>query len=67
MEDKIKDKAKMQEILMELSNLKKYANGLSDNTRGERLERYIEALSKNINLFDEKVEKTYEENFNVEE
>ena len=67
MEDKIKDKAKMQEILMEISNLKKYANELADNTRGDKLERYINALSKNINLLNEQVETTYDNNYNTEE
>ena len=63
MEDKAKDKMKLQEIMDELSNLKKYSSDLSNNTRGDALENYINTLSKNINLLDEEVENIYEENF----
>ncbi len=59
MEDKTKDKAKLQEMINELSNLKKYCNELGYNTRGDKLERYINALSKNITLFDNEVENIY--------
>ena len=67
MEDKTKDKVKIQEMLLELSNLKKYANDLANNTRGDKLERYINVLSKNITLLDEHMEKTYEDNFTSNE
>ena len=62
----IKDKVKIQEILNEIDNLKKYSSELANNTRGEKLENLINNLSKNINLLNEETEKIYEENFLIE-
>ena len=58
-----KDKAKLNEILNEIENLKKYNNDLASNTKGEKLENYIDSLSKDINSLKIKVEKIYEDNF----
>lgn len=60
-----KDKEKMQEILLEIDNLKKYSNELANNTRGEKLESYILSLSKNITELNNKTEKIYQDNFNT--
>lgn len=61
MDDLVKDKLKLEEILNEIANLKKYKNELASNTRGEALEQYIDNLSKNINLLEQSVEKTYDD------
>lgn len=66
MDDRIKDKAKLQEILNELSDLKKYCNELSNNTRGEKLEKYINGLSKSITSLNNLVEQTIDENYEIE-
>lgn len=63
MENKVKDKAKIQEILDEIDNLKKYSNDLANNTRGEKLENLINNLNKNINLLNNKTEEIYNNNF----
>ena len=65
MNDKAKDKEKIQEILNEISNLKRYNNELANNTRGEKLENYIGALARNINYLNNKVEDIYEDSFNT--
>ena len=65
MEDKVQDKAKIQEILNEISNLKRYSSELANNTRGEKLENYINSLSKNINTLNDKVELIYQDYFNT--
>ena len=58
-----KDKAKFNEIMNEIVNLKKYSKELAINTRGEKLENYINQLSRNINNFEDNVEKSYDNNF----
>ena len=58
-----KDKAKLEEMLNEIENLKKYNNELANNTKGEKLDNYIDSLSKDINFLKIKVEKVYEDNF----
>ena len=58
-----KDKIKLDEIMNEISNLKKYSNELASNTRGEKLENYIDSLTKNINSLEIKIETMYEESF----
>ena len=65
MEDKSKYKVKIQEILNELDNLKRYSNELANNVRGDRLENYINNLSRNVVLLSEQTEKVYEDNFNT--
>ena len=62
-ESTIKDKTKIEEILNEIENLKKYNNDLASNTRGEKLENYIDSLSKDIILFQDKIEETYDNNY----
>ena len=63
MEDKVKDKAKIQEILDEIDNLKRYSNDLANNTRGEKLENLVNNLNKNISLLNNKTEEIYNNNF----
>ena len=60
---RINDKMKVQEILNEISNLKKYNNELSNSIRGEKLENLINNLNKNLNMLNEKTEKIYDEHF----
>lgn len=65
MNDKAKDKEKLQEILNEITNLKRYSNELINNSRGEKIENYINSLSRNINVLNDKVENIYQDNFNT--
>ena len=67
MDDKIKDKQKLQEILNEIINLQKYCNELASNTRGEKLEEYINNLSKNITILNNNVEKAYQDTLKTNE
>ena len=62
-ESKLLDKIKMQELLDELVNLKRYSNDLSNCTKGEKIELYIGELTKNINLLNNEVEEIYEKTF----
>lgn len=59
-----KDKDKLEEILNEIEKIRKYNNDLASNTKGDKLENYIDSLDKDINSLKIKVEKIYEENFN---
>ena len=61
------DKTKIKEILNELSNLKKYSNDLANNTRGEKLESYIDNLSRNVVLLENKIETLYDESAKINE
>jgi hypothetical protein len=63
MNDKAKDKEKIQVILDEIANLKRFNNELANNTRGDKLENYINSLSRNINILNDKVEIVYQDNF----
>lgn len=63
MNDKAKDKEKIQVILDEIANLKRFNNELANNTRGDKLENYINSLSRNINILNDKVEMVYQDNF----
>ena len=65
MDDKVKDKVKIQEIMNEIANLKRYSNELGNNVRGDKLENYINNFSKNINLLNDEVEKIYQDSFNT--
>ena len=65
MNDKAKDKEKLQVILDEIANLKRFNNELANNTRGDKLENYINSLSRNINILNDKVENVYQDNFNT--
>jgi len=63
MERDNKDKLMLDDILNELDNLKKYSNELASNTRGDKLESYINSMKKNIFFLENNVEKVYDENF----
>jgi hypothetical protein len=65
MNDKAKDKEKLLEILNEINNIKRYNNELANNTRGDKLENYIVALARNINILETKTEEVYQDNFNT--
>ena len=66
-ESKYLDKIKMKEILDELANLKTYSKDLSNNTRGEKLENYINELAKNISVLNDKVEEVYDNTLKTSE
>ncbi len=59
-DDTFQDKAKIQEVLDEITNLKKYCNDLRNNTRGEKLENYIDNLNKSIISLENSVQIIYE-------
>ena len=63
MEDRVNDKVKIKEILNEIDNLKKYTTDLANNTRGEKLESFVNNLNKNVNLLNNKAEDIYEKFF----
>lgn len=58
------DKIKIQEILDEITNLRKYSGDLANNIRGEKLEEYVDNLNKSINSLEEKVEIIYDKKYN---
>ena len=62
-ETNLKDKTKLEEILNEIENLKKYNNELASHTRGEKLENYINSLGKNIYLLQNKIQDAYDNNY----
>jgi len=59
----VQDKVKLQEILDEISNLKRYCNDLVNNTRGEKLENYIDNLNKSIISLENAIEIIYEKEY----
>lgn len=63
---RINDKMKVQEILNEISNLKKYSNELANNISGVKLENLINNLTKNINVLNDETEKIYDQNFLID-
>ena len=63
MEDRVNDKVKIKEILNEIDNLKKYTTDLANNTRGEKLESFVNNLNKNVNLLNNKAEDIYDKFF----
>lgn len=63
---RINDKMKVQEILNEISNLKKYSNELTNNISGVKLENLINNLTKNINVLNDETEKIYDQNFLID-
>ena len=67
MDDKVKDKQKLQEILNEISILQKLSSELGNNTRGDKLEEYIDTLRKNIQLLNNQVEKVLDDNLKTSE
>lgn len=55
------------EIINEINNLKKYSKELDVNTRGEKIENYIDVFSKNINNLEKITQDSYEKNFITKE
>lgn len=66
MEDLIKEKSKTKDILMEIDNLKKYTNQLSNNVRSEKLENYITTMNNSISNLENETESFYNEKYNRE-
>ena len=64
--DMIKQKAKIQDILVEIDNLKKYINQLKNNVRNEKIESYIEIINQNITKLQDEAENYYNEDINKE-
>ena len=55
------DIVKLKEMMNEIVNLKRYSSNLANNTKGERLENYIDNLNKSINALENKIELIYDE------
>ena len=66
MEDLVKEKSKTKDILMEIDNLKKYTNQLSNNVRSEKLENYITTMNNSISNLENETESFYNEKYNRE-
>ena len=47
-EDNTKNKLKMQDIINEIDNLRKYNSELFNSVKGDKLENYLRALDKSI-------------------
>ena len=62
-DEKIENKVKMQYIISELTNLKKYNSELFNNTNGEVLENYLNELNRNISKAQNEAENLYTKNF----
>ena len=58
-----KNKLKMQDIINELANLKKYNNDLFSNVSSEKLESYLNELNAKIVTAQNKAEDIYTKNF----
>ncbi len=58
-DDKIKSKRKIQDILMEISVLKKYINELGNNSKGEKLENYIDKLKSDALKAEDTINNIY--------
>ena len=56
----INDKLKLESILNEINNLKKYNKQLNENTKGEKLENYINVLNKSLLSLEDKIETNLE-------
>ena len=54
-----KTKLRMQDIMNEIANLKKYNSDLRANCNGEKLEEYLDKLNNNIVQAQIKVENIY--------
>ena len=61
--DITKNKLKMQDIINEITLLKKYNNDLLSNSKGEKIEGYLNKLNKDITKAQDKVEIIYTKNF----
>lgn len=62
----IAKKANSQNILVEINNLKKYMNGLSNNVKSEKIESFIEIINQNIVELQNKAEDYYNERYDKE-
>lgn len=58
-----KNKLKMQDIINELINIKKYNNSLSSNVKGETLENYVNELDKSIIKAQDTADTIYTEKY----
>ncbi len=56
----INDKLKLESILNEINNLKRYNKQLNENTKGEKLENYINVLNKSLLSLEDKIETNLE-------
>ena len=56
-----KTKLRIQDIMNEIANLKKYNNDLRANCSGEKLEEYLDKLNNNIVQTQVKIENIYNE------
>ena len=62
-DNEAKNKLKMQDIINELDNLKKYNSDLFNSVKGETLENYLNALDKSIIKAQNTAETIYNKNF----
>ena len=65
MEDKTNEKAKTRDILIEIDNIKKYVNNLSNNVQSEKIESFIDVMNQNVNKLQNETEAFYNENYNI--
>lgn len=66
MEELSKEKSKTKDILMEIDNLKKYTNQLSNNVRSEKLETFVTTMDKSITNLQDETENFYNETYSKE-
>ena len=59
----LKNKQKIQNVINEINNLKKYTNELANNISGEKLEEYCNKITKDIVKAQDKVEELYTKKF----
>ena len=60
MNDEInKNKLKLEEVIKEIDNLKKYVNNLANNSKGAKLEEFIDKLDKDVIKVQNKAETLY--------
>ena len=59
----LKNKQKMQDIINEINNLKKYTYELANNTSGDKLEEYCSKITKDIIKTQYKAEELYTKKF----
>ena len=62
-EEMSKNKLKMNDIVNEITNIKKYNNDLANNLKGDKLEEYLDKLNKDIIKAQDKIENIYTINF----
>ena len=60
MNDEInKNKIKIEEIMKEIDDIKKYVNTLANNSKGDKLEGFIDKLDKDVIKTQNKLETMY--------